>query len=48
MSILKRILQRGRAFQLPNENQFATVKRYKAVPLVTAQWNGCFWQRVKL
>lgn len=47
MSILKAILARGRAFQLPNEKQFTTVKRYKTVPLVTAQWNGCFWQRVK-
>lgn len=48
MSILKRIIENGRAFNLPNENQFATIKRYRAVPMQTAFFNGQFWQRLKL
>lgn len=49
IALLKTILERGRNFDLPNEKQFTSIKRYRCITPITAQLRKGFgWVPVKL
>lgn len=49
IKLINRILKNGRAFNMPNTNQFATIKKYRAFAPCTAEFRKGFgWVRIKL